>query len=134
MQYIKNQVFIGMQFAEMDDIYQVIKAACTENFLNPIRVDELTNSNSIIDDVKKLIEDAEFIIIDLTHNNANVYYELGYADGVGNEACDILLTAKIGTNLHFDTRHRRVNFYKDAYDLQNILKEKLPKFIEEGRK
>lgn len=129
----ENQVFLGMQFEGMDDIYQVLKKTCEENSLKSVRVDELNNSNSIIDDVINLIEKSEFIIIDLTHNNPNVYYELGYADGAGNQPCDILLIAKKETKLHFDTSHRRVLFYDDAYDLQEKLKLKLPKFIEEGR-
>ena len=81
----------------------------------------------------KLIEQSEFLIIDLTLENPNVYYELGYADGVGNEGKDILLLAKEGTTLKFDIKHRRVHFYKDAYDLQNKLKNILPQLIKEGR-
>lgn len=129
----KNEVFIGMQFKDMDDIYEVLKKSCEENGLNATRVDELVNASSIIDDVEKLIEEAEFIIIDLSHSNPNVYYELGYAFGAENRAEDILLLAKEGTELHFDVKHRRVLFYKDAYDLQKQLKAKLPKFIEDGR-
>lgn len=132
--YIENRVFVGMQFEGMDDIYEVIKASCIENGLEAVRVDEIVGASCIIDDIERLIEEAEFIILDLTHTNSNVYYELGYAFGSENRASDILLLAKDGTDLKFDVRHRRVEKYKDAYDLQKILNEKLPKFIEEGRR
>jgi hypothetical protein len=130
----KNQVFIGMPFDDsMKDIQRVIEESCKKNGLQAKIVSNGINSNAIIDEIKKLIEESEFLIIDLTLENPNVYYELGYADGVGNEGADILLLAKEGTNLKFDIQHRRVHFYKDAYDLQNKLMDILPKFIQEGR-
>ena len=133
--YEQNKVFVGMQFdTTTDEIYEVIKKACIDNGLEPNRVDELVGASSIINDIERLIEEAEFIILDLTYSNANVYYELGYAFGSENRESDILLLAKDGTDLKYDVRHRRVLFYKDAYDLQKKLNEKLPKFIEEGRK
>ena len=97
----KDQVFLGMQFALMDDIYEVLKKSCEDFELKSVRVDELANANSIIDDIKSLIEQSEFIIIDLTHSNPNVYYELGYVDGVGNEGKDILLLAQEGDKALF---------------------------------
>ena len=124
-----------MPFDEsMNDIKEVIKTSCIENGLIPKIVNEGVSSNSIIDDIIKLIEESEFLIIDLSLENPNVYYELGYADGVGNEGNDLLLLAKEGTKLKFDISHRRVHDYKDAYDLQQKLKNILPRFIEEGRK
>ena len=109
--YEQNKVFVGMQFdTTTDEIYEVIKKACIDNGLEPNRVDELVGASSIINDIERLIEEAEFIILDLTYSNANVYYELGYAFGSENRESDILLLAKDGTDLKFDVRHRRVLF------------------------
>ena len=131
---IDNQVFIGMSFDNsMKDIQKVLEMSCKDNNLMPKVVNQGVGSHNIIDEIKKLIEDSEFLIIDLTLENPNVYYELGYADGVGNEGKDILLLAQKDTILKFDIQHRRVNFYKDAFDLQEKLKEILPQFIQEGR-
>lgn len=44
----------------------------------------------IIKEITRLLEDAEFIIFDLSNEHPNVYYKLGYSHGVGNEAHDIL--------------------------------------------
>jgi len=132
--YITNQVFIGMPFDNsMKNIQEVIENECKSSGLNPKIVNNGVNSNTIIDEIKQLIEQSEFLIIDLSLENPNVYYELGYADGVGNEGKDILLLAKEGTKLKFDIQHRRVNFYKDAYDLQKNIRKILPTFIKEGR-
>ena len=133
-EYEENQIFIGMPFDEsMKNIQKVIEVCCENNNLQPKIVSNSISSHTIIDVIKKLIENSEFIIIDLTMENPNVYYELGYADGAGNEGKDILLIAKKGTDLKFDIRHRTVNFYEDAFDLQEKLKEILPKFIKESR-
>jgi len=132
--YNENQVFIGIPFDEsMENILEVIQEACKENRLDPKVVNQGIGANSIIDEIKNLIEESEFLIIDLSLENPNVYYELGYADGVGNEGSDILILAKEGTNLKFNIQHRRVHFYKDAYDLSKRLKTILPKFITESR-
>ena len=132
--FIENQVFIGMPFDEsMKDIQKVIEDGCASNNLQAKIVNNGVSSNTIIDEIKSLIEESEFLIIDLTMENPNVYYKLGYADGIGNEGKDILLLAKDGTNLKFDIQHRKVHLYKDAHDLQEKLKKILPKFIEEGR-
>jgi hypothetical protein len=53
-------------------------------------------SGLVIREITDLIERCEFIICDLTNERLNVYYELGYAHGVGNEAREILLIAKEG--------------------------------------
>ena len=53
-------------------------------------------------------------MIDLTVERPTVYYELGYAHGVGNRAIEILLIAKTGTHLHFDIAHLAVMYYDSA--------------------
>ena len=94
--YIENLVFVGMPFqgSEMDDVYAAIKDECLRLGLNPKRVDENVGSGFVIKEITELIEDAEFIIFDLTRERPNVYYELGYAHGIGNEGADILLNCK----------------------------------------
>jgi len=132
--FIDNQVFLGMPFDKsMKETQEVIENVCEENGLNVKVLNREIASNSIIEKIQKLIETSEFLIIDLTMENPNVYYELGYADGVGNEGKEILLLAKDGTDLKFDVKHRTVNKYSNSYDLQKKLQEILPKFIEGGR-
>jgi hypothetical protein len=98
------------------------------------RVDENIGSGFVIREVAGLIERAEFIVCDLTNERPNVYYELGYAHGVGNEAMDILLIAKEGTALHFDIAPLRVQYYSSTEHLRAIVSSGLKAMITATRR
>ena len=133
--YTRGLVAVAMPFKEQesDQVYDTIKIACEALGLNPHRVDKYVKSGVVIRDIAKLIEEAEFLIFDLTGERQNVYYELGYAHGVGNEAIDILLIAVEGTKLHYDIAGLRVHFYKSLEDLQQILSQTLTEMIRISR-
>jgi hypothetical protein len=113
----------------MPDTYSAIKDECAKLKLNAIRVDENTGSGFIIKEIIDLIEKAEFIICDLTHERPNVYYELGYAHGIGNQPLNILLIARDGTTLHFDIAPLRVQYYRSTEHLRTILAANLKEMI-----
>ena len=135
-EFIRDLVFVIMPFISDDsaDILTAIRDECTKLGLKAQRVDENIGSGFVIGEITKLIEDAEFIICDLTLERPNVYYELGYAHGVGNEADDILLIAKKGTVLHFDVAPFRVQFYRSTEDLRSIVRTKLKGMIKVTRR
>lgn len=132
----KGLVFIGMSFSgdEGGHVFTAIKAACTQLKLKARRVDENFTSGFIILEIIHLIELAEFIIFDLTYERPNVYYELGYAHGVGNDPSNILLIAKAGTEIHFDIQGLRVQRYKSTRDLRKIVKAALTAAINQSRR
>jgi hypothetical protein len=125
--YEKGLVGISMPFrGEMsDEIYTAIKEECLKLGLIPRRVDEYTKSGVVLYDIAELIEKAEFLIFDLTYERQNVYYELGYAHGVGNEASEILLIAAEGTKLHYDVAGLRVHFFSTIEDLKKVISKAL---------
>lgn len=131
----KGVVFVAMSFAQpgMDDVFSAIRDICRRMKLSPKRVDENLTSGFIILEVVNLIERAEFIIFDLTHERPNVYYELGYAHGVGNAPSNILLVAKQGTVLHFDIAALRVQFYDSTESLRIIVKNSLAAMLKATR-
>ena len=131
-----NLVFLIMPFkgAGMDDVHSAIKDACRKLGLYTRRADEFSGSGMIIDEITALIEKAEFIVCDLTLERPNVYYELGYAHGVGNEASDILLIAQAGTILHFDIAPLRVQYYTSTEHLRTIIFSSLEVMIRRTRK
>jgi hypothetical protein len=128
-------VFVIMPFVSDDSksIYAAIKEECSRLELKATRVDEGHGSGFIISEITSLIEEAEFIICDLSYERPNVYYELGYAHGVGNEADDLLLVAKAGTKLHFDVAPLRVHYFEDEEALRGIVRQQLSKMIEVTR-
>ena len=134
-EFEEGLVFVIMAFKgqEMNDVYTAIKDECRKLKLKSKRVDENVGSGFVIKEITDLIERAEFIICGLTQERPNVYYELGYAHGVGNESSDILLIAKDGTSLHFDIAPLRVQFYTSTEHLRSILSTNLKKMIKMTR-
>lgn len=135
-EFEKGLVFVIMPFRgqEMADAYAAIKDECKKLKLRANRVDENTGSGLVIREISDLIECSEFIICDLTNERPNVYYELGYAHGVGNEAMDILLIAREGTVLHFDIAPLRVQYYSSSEHLRTMVSSHLKAMIKATRK
>jgi len=133
--YETDLVFVIMPFADdMNDTYSAIKDECLKLGLNSMRVDETVGSGIVLRKIYDLIERAEFIIVDLTHERPNVYYELGYAHGLGNIADELLLVAREGTELHFDIAPLSVQFYKSTEHLRKIASAKLKAMISTTRR
>ncbi len=116
-------VFVIMSFSgrTMLDIYSAIKDECAKIELKATRVDENVGAGLILGEIITLIERAEFIICDLTHERPNVYYELGYAHGIGNQPLNIFMVAREGTGLEFDISPFRVQFYRSPKHLRSII-------------
>jgi hypothetical protein len=131
-----NLVFVIMSLKgdDMWDVFAAVKDECAKLGLKPTRVDENIGSGLIIKEIITLIERAEFLICDLTHERPNVYYELGYAHGVGNQPLNILLIAKEGTILHFDIAPLRVQYYRSTEQLRSIVSANLARMIQLTRK
>jgi hypothetical protein len=119
--------------AGIDDAFIAIKDTCKALKLRAQRVDENVSSGFVILEIIDLIERAEFIVFDLTHERPNVYYELGYAHGVGNSPANILLVAKAGTAPHFDIAGLRIKFYSSTEALREIVRHSLAAMIKSTR-
>jgi hypothetical protein len=61
----------------------------------------------IIDNIMRMhIRDANFVIVDLTHDNPGAYWEAGYAEGLGKPVLYICERQKFAKKkTHFDTNH-----------------------------
>ncbi len=131
-----NLVFVIMSFRGegMDEVLAAIREECSVLGLQAKRADESVGSDFVIKEISELIEQAEFIVCDLSHGRPNVYYELGYAHGVGNEASNILLIAGDKTTLHFDIGPLRVHTYNSTDELRSILARNLKGMLQSSRK
>lgn len=118
---IPKFIFVIMSFNEsLKDIYEEMKFAAKvyDDDINVERIDDNYGDYKITDKILKKIQEAEFLICDLTHERPNVYFELGYARGINKT---VILTAKRGTEIHFDVKDYKVIFYSSGTDLKKEL-------------
>src|SRR3954454_10194145 len=94
MEQSKQFVFVLMPFdVDFDDIYKLgIKGAVSEfQDLLAERVDEQIYREGILERIYRQIEVADIIVADMSGQNPNVFYEVGYAHA--KQKLCILLTA-----------------------------------------
>lgn len=100
----KPFAFVLMPFgSEFDDIYQFgIKRPCEECGVHAERVDEQFYSESMLGRIYRQIENADFIIAEMTGRNPNVFYEVGYAHAK-DKLCTLI--TKEADSIPFDLQH-----------------------------
>jgi hypothetical protein len=113
-----KQCFVLMPFdMALRNVYEVISATVKNRCgLDCLRADELYMSNQITDDIWNCINEARFLIADLTGLNANVFYEVGLAHALKKP---IILLAQKREALPFDVRGIRCIEY-DPDDLASL--------------
>ena len=127
----KAKAFIVMQFTEeYNQLYkEVIKPVC-ENFgLEIERADEFYTTTPIIADVIRSIVNSSLVIAEITPDNANVYYEVGYAHAI-NKPTILLCERKKREKLPFDISGFRTLFYEDSISGKSTVEKNLRKFLE----
>ena len=97
-----RNVFVIMSFkpsGEYNDLYMSMKRVCEKFDYNAQRVDESNLLKRIIPEITKQVRQCAFVIADVSEPRPNVFYELGFSDGLGKQ---VILVAKKGTELPFD--------------------------------
>lgn len=113
MAEVKPFAFVLMPFSdEFDDIYKLgIQAVAFDHNVVAERIDEQSFSEPILDRIYRQIDQADFIIADMTGKNANVFYEVGYAHAKGKPV--VLLTQNV-EDIPFDLKHHRHLVYNGS--------------------
>jgi hypothetical protein len=126
----KPVCFVVMQFTEeYDTLYsEVIRPTCEEFNYNVIRADDFYASGLIINDITQSIRESTLVIADVTPNNANVFYEVGYAHGIGKTT--ILLSDRKRDKLPFDLAGFRHLFYDNTIGGKRAVEERLRRHLE----
>ncbi len=103
-----------MPFGEgFDEIFGLfIAGAIDEAGFEVVRADDIRNQQNILKDVVAGINESALVVADLTGGNANVFYELGLAHGLGKRV--ILITQSVD-ELPFDLRSYRVIPYSTHF-------------------
>ncbi len=110
----KPKAFVVMQFTdEYNALYkEVISPICDEYGYEVVRADDMYTTGLIIEDIVQAIRDSSLIIADITPDNPNVYYEVGYAHGINKTT--ILLSDKKRDKMPFDISGFRLLFYDNT--------------------
>jgi hypothetical protein len=120
-------VLVIMSYADRPDLvdaYESFKAV-VEGTPFDYRCERVTQENAgdrILPDILERIERAAFVIVDLTDLRPNVFYELGYADGLGKK---VIVTAKDGTDLPFDVKDIPTIFWSGQTQLRRDLEKRI---------
>jgi hypothetical protein len=118
-----HRVFSVMPFTpEFRDVFGSYREVCEEFSFEALRTDAVETDDRIMQRIIDGIRTAAFVIADVSELRPNVFYELGFAQGLGRE---VIVTAKKGTSLPFDIADVPVIFW----DCQESLKEQLRRRI-----
>ncbi len=123
---VENYAFIAMPMdpddRELEDVLDAIKEAASRCGVQAERIDEPQTVERITDRILESIRKAEYVIVDLTHSKPNIYYEAGYAHGIGKIP---IYVAKEGTKLEFDLKDYPVIFFKNLKQLKDSLEKRI---------
>jgi hypothetical protein len=103
------QPFDGGRFDKMfDGVYSPVITAAG---LEPYRVDQDPNAEILIDAIESGIRAAAVCLADITTDNPNVWYELGYAFACNRQVVMVCGSDRAGRRFPFDIQHRAIVTY-----------------------
>lgn len=126
----EKSVFVIMPFnSEFQDVWKGgIEMAAKTKGLTPIRVDMINKSSNITDDIVESINKCKLAIVDVTNNNPNVMFELGYA--LAKNKTNIIISQS-ADDLPFDIRNIRTIVYTNTWSGIEELRGKIQDFLHE---
>lgn len=122
----KTQAFVAMSFSDdMRPLWKdAIEPAVKKAGYTAYRVDEEPHSDNIIFKIMAEIKNSRFVVADVTEQKNGVYFEAGYALGLGLPVIWCVRKNDAG-NVHFDT----AQYNQVRWDSSEQLKESLYDFI-----
>ena len=110
---LREKAFVAMWFNDLvkPAFHEGIAPAITETGYSPIRIDFQEHSDSVIDRIIAEIKEARFVVADFTGHRGGVYFEAGFARGLG---LNVIWTCKDDhlEDLHFDVKGFNVIVWK----------------------
>ncbi|MBN8571734.1 MAG: nucleoside 2-deoxyribosyltransferase [Ignavibacteria bacterium] len=121
-----NQAFVAMWFDKsMDNLYKnAIIPAIKESGYSPRKIDTKEHNNKICDEIILEIRRSKFLIADVTELRGGIYFEAGYAMGLGLPVIWTCRKDRI-KKVHFDTRQYNHIIWEDEKDLYEKLKNRI---------
>lgn len=111
----------------------VIDPATREAGYEPLRIDSKQHNGKIDDEIMASIRAARFVVSDFTGSRGGVYYEAGFAHGLG---LPVIFMCREGDELHFDVRQYNCIFWTPANleDAKSQLKNRILATLGQGPK
>ncbi|MPM38396.1 hypothetical protein SDC9_85025 [bioreactor metagenome] len=119
------QGFTAMWFAdEMKPAQFAIAKIVQECGYMPLSIDLKEHNDQIVPEILFEIRRSEFVVADMTGHRGGVYYEAGYAEGLGKPVIYCCREDDF-KNMHFDLKQKSTIIWKDEVDLQERLKKRI---------
>ena len=119
-----SQAFVAMSFnSALRTVWQNgIRPALKKTGWIPCRIDEAEHNERIDDQIIAEIRRSGLLIADLTYHRQNVYYEAGFAEGLG---IPVIFTGREDEmeegEVHFDIRQYKYITWTDSEQLERAL-------------
>lgn len=123
-----NTAFVAMWFnKQMDEFYENgFSKALNDTGYNPIRIDLTEHNDKICDRIIAEIRKSGLLIADFTENRGGVYFEAGFALGLGIPVIWTCQKEFFDKNeMHFDTRQYNHIIWESSDDLYEKLKNRI---------
>jgi hypothetical protein len=122
-----QQGFIAMWFAdEVNEAWKAIDRGIADAGYSPLRIDQKQHNNEITDEMIAEIRKSRFLVADLTGHRNGVYYEAGFAKGLGIGVIWLCRKDELMSS-HFDVNHFAIIPWEvdKLEDLSNALKNRI---------
>jgi hypothetical protein len=106
-----RRCFLAMPFSSaFQKIHETVARCVADEGWLVVRADEIARPRLLTDAIFQAILTSDLVIADISGNNPNVFYELGFGHAAG---CDIILLCQKASakRLPFDVSHERTLFY-----------------------
>lgn len=126
-----GRCFVAMSFdPELDDAYLrgILPAVKQDCGLDPVRLKEVQHIEQITDRIIAEIRRAQFMVADFTGQRQGVYFEAGFAMGLGHPVIWMCRKGEVGL-LHFDTRQYNHILWETPEDLRQQLADRIRALI-----
>jgi hypothetical protein len=125
-QNIYNKCFLAIAFTDPDgkpvnnDVRNAIREVLKSFDIELVVIDEKEHNDGIMDHIIAEINEAKFVIADLSYHKNGVYFEAGFAKGQGKQVIHTV-NREHKKNIHFDVQHLNLIIWTNT----DHLKEKL---------
>jgi len=121
-----RQVFVAMSFnTSLEEAWKEgFQKAIASAGYKPLRIDLKEHNEKICDSIIAEIRKSLFLVADFTGHRGGVYYETGFAKGLGMEVIWTCRDTEIDKT-HFDTRQYNHILWTDENDLYEKLRRRI---------